>query len=103
MTREFVPQAGTVEVNGLRLHYLDWGNTDAPSMLLLHGTSSHAHMWDHFATAFQNAFHVVALDQRGFGDSQWPPGQTISRGICRSTGSAILRGSSTNSDCLPWC
>lgn len=46
MTRDAVPQDGMVEVNRLRLHYFDCGKADAPSMFLLHGTSSHAHLWN---------------------------------------------------------
>jgi len=40
-------------------------------MLLLHGFSGHAHTWDTFARAMCDCFHVVALDQRGHGDSDW--------------------------------
>jgi pimeloyl-ACP methyl ester carboxylesterase len=72
MTIEIKPRDGTIDVNGLTLHYLCWGNERAPSMLLLHGTASHAHVWDRFAAALSHAYHVVALDQRGFGDSGWP-------------------------------
>ncbi|MBI3954094.1 MAG: alpha/beta hydrolase [Chloroflexi bacterium] len=60
-----------VGVNGLRLHYLDWGNADAPPMLLLHGYTGHAHTWDFFATALRGRYHILALDQRGHGDSAW--------------------------------
>ena len=35
--REAVPEDRYVEANGMRFHYLDWGNPDAPDMLLLHG------------------------------------------------------------------
>ncbi|MCC6238362.1 MAG: alpha/beta hydrolase [Dehalococcoidia bacterium] len=61
-----------VEVNGLRLHYLDWGNPTAQPMLLLHGTASHAHVWDRFAEAMSSEYHVIAVDQRGHGDSESP-------------------------------
>ena len=30
--------------------------------------------WDHLASALQPDFCVIALDQRGHGDSQWAPG-----------------------------
>ena len=30
----------------LRLHYLDWGNSEAPHMLLVHGVQDHCHTWD---------------------------------------------------------
>ncbi len=55
----------------MRLHYLDWGNTDKPPMLLLHGGSQSAHSWDEFSRAMRRDHHVIALDQRGHGDSDW--------------------------------
>lgn len=60
-----------VDGDGLRLHYLDWRNDGAPPMLLLHGFSGHAHTWDAFAQTVRDRFHVIALDQRGHGDSDW--------------------------------
>lgn len=59
------------EANGLRLHYLDWGPADGPPVVLLHGLTSHAHSWDHFASELSGSHRVIALDQRGHGDSQW--------------------------------
>ena len=56
---------------GLRLYYLDWGNDKQQPMLLLHGFMAHAHVWDDFASRFYSYYHVIALDQRGHGESQW--------------------------------
>ncbi len=64
-------QDKVLDADGMRLHYLDWGNDAAPPMLLLHGFSGHAHTWDTFARAVCGAFHLLALDQRGHGDSGW--------------------------------
>ena len=72
-TTEAVPTDREVPVNGVRLHYLDWGNEDKPPMLLLHGQTNSAHAWDFAALAFHDDFHVIALDQRGHGDSDWSP------------------------------
>lgn len=58
---------------GLRLHYLDWGNEGAPTLVLLHGNADHARAWDWTARALADRFHVVALDLRGHGDSEWSP------------------------------
>jgi len=58
-------------LNGLRFHYLDWGNTDAQALICLHGFTSHAHSWDTFATAMRRTYHVLALDQRGHGETEW--------------------------------
>jgi len=62
-------QDGFTTVNGLRLHYLDWGTAGKPPMILLHGGSAYAHWWDCIAPAFVSAFHVVVPDQRGHGES----------------------------------
>ena len=62
----------------LRLHYLDWGNPDAPPLLLIHGNRDHAHNWDWTATRLQDRYHIVAPDLRGHGDSQWSAGSTYS-------------------------
>ena len=65
------PKDRFVQVNGLRLHYLDWGGPGAQSLFLLHGISSNAHAWDHFADSLCDRFHIVAPDQRGHGDTDW--------------------------------
>jgi esterase len=70
-TAEVLPEDKFVQANGMRLHYLDWGNRDKPKMLLLHGGAQSAHSWDFFAMAMRDQFHIVALDQRGHGDSDW--------------------------------
>jgi pimeloyl-ACP methyl ester carboxylesterase len=60
-------------VNGLKLHYVDWGSAGQPPLLMLHGVTGSARHWDHVARAFRQAYHCLALDMRGFGDSQWSP------------------------------
>jgi esterase len=65
------PKDKYLDINGLRLHYLDWGKGGDRTMLLLHGFMAHAHAWDEFALSFRNRYHIIALDQRGHGESQW--------------------------------
>ena len=60
---------GTIEARGISFHYLEWGQRGAPSMVLLHGLTGHAHIWDHMAPELAQRFHVFAPDQRGHGDS----------------------------------
>jgi pimeloyl-ACP methyl ester carboxylesterase len=55
----------------LRLHYADWGNPDAPPLLLVHGGRDHGRSWDWVAQELRADWHVIALDQRGHGDSAW--------------------------------
>jgi pimeloyl-ACP methyl ester carboxylesterase len=56
-----------------RLHYLDWGNPAAPPFVLLHGIDRNAHTFDHIARRFADRYHVIAVDLRGHGDSDWDP------------------------------
>lgn len=73
MATQVQPKDKTVTVNGLKLHYLDWGSAAQPTMVLLHGLRGHAHAWDDVAAAFCANYHILALDQRGRGDSDWAP------------------------------
>ena len=60
----------------LRLHYVDWGNEDAPPMLMVHGGRDHCRNWDWVARAFRDDYHIIAPDLRGHGDSQWAVGSS---------------------------
>jgi pimeloyl-ACP methyl ester carboxylesterase len=57
----------------LRLHYADWGNADAPPLILVHGGRDHCRSWDWAAEQLRHDWHVIAPDLRGHGDSQWSP------------------------------
>lgn len=54
-----------------RLHYADWGNADAPPLILLHGGRDHCRNWDWTAEALRGEWHVICPDLRGHGDSEW--------------------------------
>ena len=71
MTTQVQPQDKTIIANGLKLHYLDWGTEGNTPMILLHGLRGHAHSWDDFSEVVSEDYHVLALDQRGRGDSDW--------------------------------
>ena len=57
----------------LKLHYVDWGNADAPPLLLVHGGRDHCRNWDWVAEKLRDRYHVIAPDLRGHGDSAWSP------------------------------
>jgi pimeloyl-ACP methyl ester carboxylesterase len=63
----------TLTVNGLALNALEWGEPGRPALCFLHGGSAHAHWFDAVVPTFVPGYHVVALDQRGHGASEWPP------------------------------
>jgi len=75
---EFVlPTDHTAHLNGIDFHYLDWGNAHLPPLVLLHGGSLTAHTWDMAALWLRQHYHVIALDQRGHGDTGWTPDDQI--------------------------
>jgi pimeloyl-ACP methyl ester carboxylesterase len=55
----------------LRLNYVDWGNPDAPPLVLVHGGRDHCRNWDWVAEDLRADYHVIAPDLRGHGDSAW--------------------------------
>ncbi|MBD3771055.1 MAG: alpha/beta hydrolase [Rhodobacterales bacterium] len=55
----------------LRLHYVDWGNEGAPTLILLHGGRDHCRNWDWVAQELRDDWHIIAPDLRGHGDSAW--------------------------------
>ena len=73
MTTTVQPTDVMVTCNGMNFHYLDWGNEGAPVMLLLHGLRGHAHAWDDVSVRFCGDYRVLALDQRGRGETDWAP------------------------------
>jgi len=64
-------KSGFVDVNGIRLHYLDWGGS-GPTLLFLTGMGSSAYIFNKFAPHFTDKFRVLALTRRGHGDSDYP-------------------------------
>jgi pimeloyl-ACP methyl ester carboxylesterase len=71
-TRASNPNARAVPGDGIRLHARDWGGS-GPPVVLLHGLASNARIWDGVAPRLAGAgLRVIALDQRGHGESDQP-------------------------------
>jgi len=94
MATSVQPKDKTVNVNGINLHYLDWGNEGKPKVLLLHGLRGHCHSRDDVSAEFCQDYNILALDQRGRGESDWAPGGDYSsesfvadlEGFCEAVG-----------------
>ena len=58
-----------------RLHYLEWNPHASRTIVLLHGNSANAWWWEPLAGVISHDYRLLALDQRGHGDSEWarPP------------------------------
>ncbi|HVY17550.1 MAG TPA: alpha/beta hydrolase [Rhodopila sp.] len=67
-----VPYAScNIVLRRMRFHFLAWGRPDAPPIVLLHGGHQSAHSWDLVSLSLARRYRVLALDQRGHGDSEW--------------------------------
>ncbi len=83
-----------VKVGDLKLHYQEWGSESAPVIVALHGFGLSGHMFDEFAERVQDRYRIIALDQRGHGDSDWAPDGDYTReafvrdleGFCEALG-----------------
>jgi pimeloyl-ACP methyl ester carboxylesterase len=68
---------------GLRLHAVEWGpprRSGASPLVLLHGVTGHASVWTAVVGALEEPTNAIALDFRGFGDSQWSPDHAYATG-----------------------
>lgn len=65
------PRTHMLAVRRLQLNIVEWGDPDAPPLILQHGGRDHARNWDWVANAFAADYRVIAPDLRGHGDSQW--------------------------------
>ncbi len=63
------PTSMHITLNDVRIRYLDWGSEGLPPLVCLHGHTGQARIWDEFAEAMRESYHVYALDQRGHGES----------------------------------
>ena len=68
------PTSRTYFSQRLRLHYVDWGNTDKPALLLLHGGRDHCRSWDWTAEARDQARVICFLASS---DADFVTGVTI--------------------------
>jgi len=62
-----------VTINGLNIHYRDWGDPQLPPLVVLHGLEAHSYSWDHVAAALADRYRVIVPDLRGHGESSWAP------------------------------
>jgi pimeloyl-ACP methyl ester carboxylesterase len=63
-------------INGLQLHWQDWGSKHAPAILMLHGLTQQSHTFDQVADRLSARYRCIALDFRGRGESEWADPET---------------------------
>jgi len=62
-----------VDVDGLNVFYREAGSPHKPKLLLLHGFPSSSHMFRDLIPLLSDAFHIIAPDLPGFGQTDMPP------------------------------
>ncbi|XP_033121190.1 epoxide hydrolase 4-like [Anneissia japonica] len=75
MDNEELGKHGFLRINNLKLHYVAAGDRSKPLMLFLHGFPECWYSWRHQMKAFSVNYRCVALDMRGFGESDRPSGK----------------------------
>jgi lipase len=70
----------------------EWGEAGAPPLVCLHGVTSHGRHFGRLAERLADRFHVVALDQRGHGDSTWEPPWHLERYVEDAAETVRARG-----------
>ncbi|PZC44367.1 MAG: non-heme chloroperoxidase [Chloroflexi bacterium] len=78
-TKYWNPIDRHIEANGLKLHFLEWGDPAKPTVVLLHGFAQSAHSFDFVSLSLADRFHVLALDFRGHGESDWSDSEDYTR------------------------
>src|SRR6187399_141264 len=67
------PRSLRIPVGRVTLRCLEWGAPSGFPVVLLHGLRGHAHSWDDVAAELGKTYRVIAVDQRGRGESDWAP------------------------------
>lgn len=71
MTATHLPTRHSFISQRQEISYVDWGNSGAPPLVLVHGGRDNARSWDWVADRLRDRFHVLAHDLAGHGDSAW--------------------------------
>ncbi len=64
------PSHKFLDLHSLRFSYYEWGNAGDPTLLFVHATGMNGRIWDQTISALQGRYHIIAIDQRGHGQSQ---------------------------------
>jgi pimeloyl-ACP methyl ester carboxylesterase len=72
-TLELAPPVAYLDLDGFRIAYRQWGSPGATrAVVLIHGITSSSLSWVRVAPALADRFRVLAVDQKGHGDSSRP-------------------------------
>ena len=67
------PASRYIRCRGREIHYVEWGNPDAPPLILWHGLARTCRDFDDLAAALSDTYRIICPDTIGRGLSQWSP------------------------------
>lgn len=74
------PRDEMIEINKLSFHIREWGDSKTKqAVILLHGYAETMAVWNDVAPDLAREFRVIAIDQRGHGETANAPDQDYSR------------------------
>lgn len=65
------PERSTIEVEGVGIELLTWGEVGKPGLVFLHGNGAHADWWSFIAPYFAADYRIAAISWSGMGGSGW--------------------------------
>lgn len=65
-------RASFIIFKGIRIHYVEKGDSSKPLMLFVHGFPEFWYSWRFQLKEFSKDYHVIAIDQRGYAESDKP-------------------------------
>lgn len=67
------PRSAYVKILDREMHYVEWGRSEAPAVILWHGLARTGRDFDVLGHMLANRFRLIAPDTFGRGLSQWSP------------------------------
>lgn len=69
------PESRFVESDGVKHHYLEWGDPGNPKVVMFHAVGMCAQIWNYAARDLARNYHVHSFDLRGHGDTEHSQGE----------------------------
>ncbi|NQW24205.1 MAG: alpha/beta hydrolase [SAR202 cluster bacterium] len=83
------PESKFVESDGVKHHYLEWGNPDNPNVVMFHAVGMCSQIWNNTARDLARDYHVYSFDLRGHGDTEHKHGGYTFQEIGEDSASVI--------------
>ena len=62
-----------IEVDGAKIHFMEWGDKTNPPVVMVHGNHAHAHWFKFIGGLLADKYHFAVMSFSGMGKSDWRP------------------------------